>query len=156
MLSEYALKDSELCLDLWKKYSDQWPDSEKEISNLNRKIVSNLNRKIVQGGIPIDQSLLKDQLEKVKVRLFEAEQNIPWIEESPLLSRAAFDNQCRLVGLEPPASLAATDEKAQEWIELLKRNLSLSITQLCQTLDFMEASCILERILEGSVDREVI
>ena len=108
-VSEYALKDSELCLDLWKKYSDQWPDSEKEISNLNRKIV--------QGGIPIDQSLLKDQLEKVKVRLFEAEQNIPWIEESPSLSRAAFDNQCRLVGLEPPASLAATDEKAQEWID---------------------------------------
>jgi hypothetical protein len=29
-VSEYALKDSELCLDLWKKYSDQWPDSEKE------------------------------------------------------------------------------------------------------------------------------
>jgi DNA polymerase I-like protein with 3'-5' exonuclease and polymerase domains len=87
-VSEYALKDSELCLDLWKKYSDQWPDSEKEISNLNRKIV--------QGGIPIDQSLLKDQLEKVKVRLFEAEQNIPWIEESPLLSRASVRDWRRI------------------------------------------------------------
>ena len=108
-VSEYALKDSELCLKLWQKYSSLWPEGERDISNLNRKVV--------QSGIPIDQELLKSQLETIKVKIFEAEQNIPWVNESPLLSRSAFDNQCRLVGLEPPASLAATDEEAQKWID---------------------------------------
>ena len=105
----YALKDSELCLKLWQKYKGGWPDNEKEISNLNRKIV--------QRGIPIDLGLLKESLEKVNLHLYDAEESIPWLGDKPLLSRLAFDDQCRLVGLEPPASLAQTDEQANQWVE---------------------------------------
>lgn len=108
-VDEYAIKDSELCLKLWQKYKDQWPDSEKEISNLNRRIS--------QRGIPIDLNLLKEQLEKINLHLYEAEESIPWLGEKPLLSRLAFDDQCRLVGLEPPASLAQTDGEANKFIE---------------------------------------
>jgi len=111
-VTDYALKDSELCLKLWETYQDKWPQEEREISALNRKIA--------QGGIPIDSKLLKSQLEIIKQRLFEAEENIPWLGEKPLLSRAAFDEQCRLVGIEPPASLAADDSESQEWIEYHK------------------------------------
>lgn len=108
-VSDYALKDSELCLKLWETISDQWPEFEREISRVNRKIV--------QRGIPIDTHLLEEQLVTIKEYLFEAEESIPWIDEKPLLSRAAFDEQCRLVGLEPPTSLAETDEDAQKWLE---------------------------------------
>ena len=113
-VSEYALKDSELCLKLWEAKKDEWPEREREISRINRKIV--------QGGIPIDTELLKKQLVSIKQTLFDAEQNIPWIGEKPLLSRAAFDAQCRLVGLEPPTSLAEADEEAQKWLEQHSQN----------------------------------
>mgnify|MGYP001217680249 FL=1 len=108
-VSEYALKDSELCLKLWETLKDKWPQFERDISRVNRRIV--------QRGIPIDTELLKKQLETINKALFEAEENIPWLDEKPLLSRAAFDQQCLLLGIEPPVSLAEADEDAQEWIK---------------------------------------
>ena len=105
----YALKDSELCLALWLKHKDQWPTAEQEISLLNRRIV--------QGGVPIDTALLQQQLETIKKAQFEVEKSIPWNGERPLLSRAAFNDECRKVGLEPPASLAASNAESQKWID---------------------------------------
>jgi len=112
-VSRYAMVDAELCLRLWEEFSDQWPDHEREISILNRKIS--------QGGIPIDTCLLKQQLEVVKEKLFEAEAAIPWLGNKPLLSRAAFDEECQKVGIEPPASLAKTNPESQKWIDFNSR-----------------------------------
>jgi DNA polymerase I-like protein with 3'-5' exonuclease and polymerase domains len=109
-VSEYALKDSELCLRLWQDYSPKWPISERTISSVNRLAM--------QRGIPIDTELLKKQIEIINVKLFEAEEAIPWLGDKPLLSRPAFDEQCRKVGIEPPHSLAATDADAQEWLRI--------------------------------------
>tara|TARA_R100001440_G_C2520562_1_gene118817 strand:- start:1755 stop:3545 length:1791 start_codon:yes stop_codon:yes gene_type:complete len=108
-VSEYALKDSVLCLRLWESLQDKWPESERTISALNRKIV--------QGGIPIDIELLDKQKEIIALALFNAEEQIPWNGEKPLLSRAAFDEECKKVGLTPPVSLAENDPDSQKWIE---------------------------------------
>jgi len=105
---EYAIKDSELCLRLWESLKDRWPQFERDISRVNRTVV--------QRGIPIDTELLKKQLEIINQKLFEAEQDIPWLDDKPLLSKAAFDQQCLLLGIDPPASLAESDEDAQKWI----------------------------------------
>lgn len=105
----YAAKDSELCLALWDKLSDNWPIHEREVSRVNREAL--------QKGIPVDQALLKSYKEALTVRLFEAEKNIPWINEACPLSRAAFNEECRKQGLTPPKSLALTDEEANKWIE---------------------------------------
>ena len=110
---EYALKYSLLCLRLWDEYQSHWPEFERKISRINRDIV--------QGGIPIDCGLLKKQLETINQELFKAEENIPWLGEKPLLSRAAFNDQCRIVGIEPPVSLAATDEEAKQWVDFHQR-----------------------------------
>ena len=107
-VSDYALKDSVLCLELWQKYQEQWPDRE--------KLISLTNRRIIQRGLPMDAALLKEQLETINQRLFEAESAIPWAGEKPLLSRAAFDEECHNHGLEPPKSLAQNDVDAQEWL----------------------------------------
>lgn len=107
-VSEYALKDSELCLKLWQKYNAQWPDTE--------KLISLTNRRIIQRGLPMDTDLLAKQLEIINQRLFDAESNIPWAGEKPLLSRAAFDEECLNLGIEPPKSLAQSDVDAQEWL----------------------------------------
>jgi len=107
-VEEYALKDSDLCLELWMKLKDKWPTRERDISFTNRKFI--------QKGIPIDVELLKEQQEKVSQYLFDAENSIPWIEEQRPLSRKAFNDECRKCGLEPPASLALSNEEANEWI----------------------------------------
>mgnify|MGYP003640066593 CR=1 FL=1 len=107
-VSDYALKDSVLCLRLWQEYKDKWPDHE--------RLISLTNRRIIQRGLPMDTDLLKEQLETINQRLFEAQSAIPWAGERPLLSRAAFDDECIKCGLEPPKSLAQTDLDTQEWI----------------------------------------
>jgi len=108
-VSEYALVDSRLCLQLWQKIGDKWPEHEREISRVNREAL--------QRGIPIDQEELKTAQERVKKYLFDAESNIPWLGEKPTLSRKAFNDECRKMGIEPPASLAKTNAEAQEWIK---------------------------------------
>lgn len=108
-VSEYALVDSRLCLQLWQEIGDKWPEHEQEISRVNREAL--------QRGIPIDQEELKLAQERVKKYLFDAEANIPWLGEKPTLSRKAFNDECRKMGIEPPASLAKTNIEAQEWIK---------------------------------------
>jgi hypothetical protein len=106
-VTEYAVKDSELCLRLWQELSDRWPQAERDISYLNRRVG--------QRGIPIDTELLKKNLENIRTELFNAEQSIPWISEHTPLSRKAFNEQCRKQGIEPPASIAAGNEDADKW-----------------------------------------
>jgi len=108
-VSDYAIVDSELCLKLWQKLSPEWPEHEREISRTNREAL--------QRGIPIDLDELRSAKERVKQYLFDAEANIPWLGESPTLSRKAFNEECRKMGIEPPASLAKTNAEAQEWIK---------------------------------------
>ena len=106
---DYALKDSQLCLQVWQKLSDLWPQVERDISRVNRKIV--------QRGIPIDAELLKSQQEEITKLRFETENKIPWIQESPILSRKAFNEECRKNNIKPPASLALSSDEANIWID---------------------------------------
>jgi len=108
-VTDYALKDSVLCLRLWEALKDKWPTQEREISVANRRCA--------QRGIPIDTKLLKKQRESIAQRLFDVENSIPWAGDAPTLSRTAFNDECRKLGLEPPVSLALTDEEANEWIK---------------------------------------
>lgn len=106
----YAIKDSELCLRLWKELGADWPDHERRISRMNRRIG--------MRGLPIDEDLLRSNLEGIRVRMFEAEQAIPWIEDKTPLSRKAINEECRKSGIEPPASWAKDSEEADKWFAL--------------------------------------
>lgn len=106
---EYATLDSEYCLQLWQALSDKWPKFEREISRLNRQCS--------QRGLPIDLDLLKKQKESISKQLFDLENSIPWIDHAPILSRKAFNEECRKAGVEPPDSLALTNTEANDWIK---------------------------------------
>ncbi len=106
---EYAIKDSVHCLELWKRLSDQWPERERKISATNRAIAI--------GGIPIDQELLTASIENINKTLFATESAIPWIDDKPILSRIAFNEECRKNGLEPPESLALDCVEANEFLD---------------------------------------
>ena len=103
----YAIKDSELCLRLWQELGHKWPQREREISALNRKIG--------QRGLPMDTALLQKNLALIKTALFDAEQAIPWTKDHTPLSRKAFNEQCRKQGIVPPSSLAQDNEEADKW-----------------------------------------
>jgi len=107
-VTEYALLDAELCLKLWQNLNGQWPESERRISHMNRKVG--------QRGLPIDGDLLAKNLGLIKQELFDAENAIPWIKNGfTPLSRKAFNEQCRIQGIVPPSSLAADSEEADAW-----------------------------------------
>lgn len=106
-VTEYAIKDSELCLRLWQELGAKWPQREREISALNRKVG--------QRGLPMDTILLENNLDRIKTALFEAEQAIPWTKDHTPLSRKAFNEQCRKQGIVPPSSLAQDNEDADKW-----------------------------------------
>ena len=106
-VTEYAIKDAELCLKLWQELSHRWSETERNISHMNRKVG--------QRGLPIDTDLLQKNLSQIKTELFEAEQSIPWIGDYTPLSRKAFNEQCRKQGITPPSSLAQDSEEADAW-----------------------------------------
>jgi DNA polymerase I-like protein with 3'-5' exonuclease and polymerase domains len=105
----YALSDAEFCYNLWETLGEKWPDREKKISMINRRVA--------QRGIPIDWDALQKNLGVINTALFEAEQSIPWIQESTPLSRKAFNAQCRKQGIEPPKSLAKDSPEAEKWFD---------------------------------------
>lgn len=106
-VTEYAIVDSELCLRLWQELSHRWPQFERDISVLNRRIT--------QRGLPIDTALLEQNLSKIKTNLFDAEQIIPWVGDYTPLSRKAFNQQCRDQNIVPPASLAKDNPDTEKW-----------------------------------------
>lgn len=114
-VTEYAIVDSERCLELWQKLEDQWPQHERDISVLSRRIT--------QRGLPMDEPLLQKSLETIKTKLFDSENTIPWIHEidpktkKPFtpLSRKAFNNECRKQGIPIPKSLAQDNADADKW-----------------------------------------
>ena len=106
-VTAYAITDSVLCLRLWQELSDQWPEAERRISQLNRKTC--------QRGLPIDKELLQKNLGVIKQALFDAELSIPWVGDYTPLSRKAFNEQCRKQGITPPASIAQDNEDADAW-----------------------------------------
>jgi DNA polymerase len=106
---EYAIEDSRLCLRLWQELSPKWPERERRISLVNRTAVFR--------GIPIDQELLSNSIAGINRTLFETEESIPWVGDKPILSRIAFNDECRKNGLEPPASLALDSDEANEFLD---------------------------------------
>lgn len=105
---DYAIKDSELCLKLWKELSDKWPEQERWISMHTQTMM--------RRGLPINQEALSDSITTLKQKVFDAESLIPWAGEKKLLSPKAFAEECRKYGIEPPSSMAMGDEECDEWM----------------------------------------
>ena len=109
-LLDYGGLDAELCLELWVKFSDQWPEIEREFSRAVRE--DNLT------GVPVDRQKAEKALRSLTVQLKEVELCIPWAGEKKLLSYPAFRKQCLTDGIKGcPASLAKTSPEGNAFIE---------------------------------------
>jgi len=107
-LQEYCLRDAQACFDIWKKYSEQWPDHERALARQTMLIGwrgFRVDRERVDAGIA--------HLEQVK---FEAARSIPWSDgDSPVLSPKALGESCRKAGITPPSSLSEDDPECEAW-----------------------------------------
>lgn len=106
---KYALKDAELCLELWQKYSDKWPKVERQISHMTAQMA--------YKGVPLDREALEAAKTKLEVAVWEAEALIPWAKDSKVLSPIAVRAECAKNGIPCPKSLAQDDPEAEAWEE---------------------------------------
>lgn len=110
-VKQYALRDAEVCYQLWMAKKDEWPAREQELSALTMHQV--------RRGLPCDQEYLDESIKALSVASFEAVQRLPWAEgdEEKALSDILFAAECRKIGIEPPKSKAKGSVEALDWEE---------------------------------------
>jgi hypothetical protein len=107
-VEEYAIKDAELCLQIWGKYGDKWSEHERWLSR-------ETTRMCLQG-VPLNKTKINDRIEHLKVLLWEARIKLPWVEDDrPTLSAIALAEECHKVGITPPSSLAEDSPECEAW-----------------------------------------
>lgn len=110
-MTQYAMDDSRLELQLWLKYGHLWPDWEREISRLTREMCI--------GGLPVNLAALEDAISTLDALLWHTRKMIPWAEDpdAPALSPKSVALECRKHGIEPPKSMAKDSDVFQEWLD---------------------------------------
>lgn len=110
-VSDYAIEDAVVTLEVWQKLSPRWPAEE--------RLISRLSREWAAEGIAVDLPLIESSIEKLKATIWEAERTIPWVVNDNLkpLSPKALALECRKVGIVPPTSLAMDSEECDAWLD---------------------------------------
>jgi DNA polymerase len=110
-VKQYALRDAEVCYQLWVTKKDEWPAREQELSSLTMHQV--------RRGLPCDQEYLDQSIRSLSVAAFEAVHRLPWAEgdEDKALSDILFAAECRKIGIDPPKSKAKGSVEALDWEE---------------------------------------
>ena len=103
-----GLADAKACFDVWKKHSREWPLHERNLALLTFQLA---NR-----GVFVDWERVDRGIDGLKRLNWEAEQEIPWVEDGkPPLSPIAVRQKCRELGIPAPASLAKDSDECMEW-----------------------------------------
>lgn len=106
-VAEYALYDSELCLEIWMRFNHFWPEVEREISRLTRSMAGR--------GLPVNRPYLEQGKEIMGNALAECLAQIPWGE--PILSKPQLNRHCESLGIPAPKSMAKDSEEFAAWLE---------------------------------------
>jgi DNA polymerase I-like protein with 3'-5' exonuclease and polymerase domains len=107
-LDNYALDDALICLELWEKFSSQWPEGERMLSAHTMLIHTR--------GVPVNKSKLEAMKTQLDALRWEARNEIPWVEEGGKpLSHANLADECRKVGIPCPKSVAADSDECANW-----------------------------------------
>jgi len=110
-LYAYALQDAKLCYELWTKFSDRWPEHEREIARINREAG---NR-----GIYVDQEYLAEGIRKLQKIQWDAERLFPWEWDQERyktpIPLSYIREQCREDEIKMPSSMAQDSEACAEW-----------------------------------------
>jgi DNA polymerase family A len=106
-LIKYALDDSRFCLHLWNHLSPNYPWGE--------QILSTHTAMMGWDGVPVDADAIDRGISTLNDMIWQAEKDIPWIDDAPPLSHKALGQECAKVGIIPPKSLAKDSDECSEW-----------------------------------------
>jgi len=105
---EAGLIDAKACFDLWEKHGGSWPLHERNLALMTFQAA---NR-----GVHADWARVDAGIDRLKRLNWEAEQNIPWVEDGRRpLSPIAVREKCRELGIPAPASLAKDSDACAQW-----------------------------------------
>lgn len=137
---DYAHVDSELCLEIWEKYADEWPEHERWQSRFTTQMSLQ--------GIRLDVTQTWEASHALETLLGEAYDRVPWhgkyicVDEEeeqgrfwsdeplgltpktkrtkkrkpvPLTSPRAIKWHCEQIGIEPPTTMARNAEEFAAW-----------------------------------------
>jgi len=113
---QYALDDAKYTYQIWEKFYDQWPETE--------RLISQLTRQMAWEGLPISVDKVDKGLNLLEKAVFETKKELPWYKEIDpdtrkeyaIYSKKAMAIECRKAGVEPPKSLAKGDPDLEEWM----------------------------------------
>lgn len=108
---KYARDDTKYCLQIWCQESEKWPEIERWVSRANRYAG--------MRGVPIDTVKVVTEIKIAKELIRKAELEIPWSDDKDaiILSHKKVGEYCRMLGIEPPASLAEDSDECSKWEE---------------------------------------
>jgi DNA polymerase len=103
----YALADSQECLELWLRFSEFWPEHERELSRLTAQ----------WGwcGVQLDEPKLRKAVKELQDLALDARAQIPWSGEMPPLSPHALVAYCVEQGIPAPPSTSMENADCAEW-----------------------------------------
>ncbi len=108
-IMNYALEDAINSYLIWAYYADQWPESE--------RLVSEATYRMGERGIGVNVDAIDQSIKALGTAMFAAELQIPWRHDHPLLSVKQFALACRALNIIPPKSLAMDDEDTDFWFD---------------------------------------
>jgi DNA polymerase len=108
---EYALNDSRACLRIYQELELGFPERE--------RILSALNRKIASRGMPLDGPLCQTFIDKTEQVMEEMEKFLPWVTEdgrgAEPTSPLALGKYLEMKGVKPPPSTKEDDPAVLIW-----------------------------------------
>lgn len=138
-LIEYAKLDAVNSLQIWLKYSHEWPEHERALSRHTRDMG--------RAGLPIDEPQLDKGIENLVGLRSEALAKIPWVEpdnpESKPLSRSLLEAECAAHGVVVPKSLDKNSAECQKWEEEFGEKFPF----IAGIRDFRRTNMFLEKLL---------
>lgn len=108
-LVEYGGSDAVECHDIWLRYSSEWPELERAISDQKRNAT--------KRGVRVDREYCEAALKELKRYHAEVVADIPWYPEKAVGSLPALRSAVIELGLEPPKSFKKDDPGFLTWIE---------------------------------------
>ena len=108
-LVEYGGSDAVECHDIWLRYSSEWPELERAISDQKRNAT--------KRGVRVDREYCEAALKELKRYHAEVVADIPWYPEKAVGSLPALRQAVITLGLEPPKSFKKDDPGFLTWIE---------------------------------------
>jgi DNA polymerase I-like protein with 3'-5' exonuclease and polymerase domains len=128
-LAQYCLSDAERCLELWQRYSPQWPTNEQRLSELT----------IEMGlrGIYVDRAKLETSIIQAGSLLEVYSKELPW--GAPILSNKKCAAHCRSLGLWVPKSFDKKSPERARWEQEYSDHAFVRALSDCRTAHGLKA-----------------